>query len=73
MSNLVHNGDHYCSGDPECPMCDLRDSRVENTRLRKLLIERDGGTHDTDCKIHNPSIKRCTCGHDEVAALIGSE
>jgi len=43
---------------------------AENARLRELLRERDGGTHDVDCKIHRPSINRCNCGHDEVKALL---
>ena len=41
----------------------------ENETLRELLIERDGGTHDADCKVHNPGIKRCNCGHAEVVEL----
>ena len=41
--------------------------------LEALLIERDGGTHDDDCKIHNPGIKQCNCGHEEVNALLGSK
>ena len=45
----------------------------ENKKLRELLRERDGDTHDADCKINNPAIKRCNCGHDEVMALLGCE
>ena len=41
--------------------------RAEVERLRQLLLERDGGTHDSDCKIHNPGVGKCTCLHDEAA------
>ena len=37
--------------------------RIEE--LENLLKYRDGGTHDTDCKIHYDT-GRCTCGHDAV-------
>ena len=51
----------------------IAELEAENKALLELLIERDGGTHDADCKIHNPGIKRCNCGHDDVEALLGEQ
>jgi hypothetical protein len=47
--------------------------QAENAKLRELLAERDGGTHDADCKINRPAIKRCNCGHDEVMTALGGK
>lgn len=32
--------------------------------LENLLYQRDGGSHDADCKIHYG--RPCNCGHEEV-------
>jgi hypothetical protein len=51
----------------------VRDTAVEAItdieRLRALLIERDGGTHDPDCRSNYG--RKCNCGHDAVVATGG--
>ena len=42
----------------------------ERDSYRELLDLRDGGTHDADCKIHNPGVKQCNCWHDEVEKIL---
>jgi hypothetical protein len=43
---------------------------AEIARWKALLIERDGGNHDADCRIHNWPERGCSCGHlDVIAAL----
>jgi hypothetical protein len=49
--------------------------RVENENLRELLLERDGGVHDSDCPARWPEEYRnpvCKCGHDEAVRALGS-
>lgn len=41
--------------------------------LRGLLTERDGGSHDATCKIYNPKIQTCNCGHKEVRRYLEGE
>jgi len=36
------------------------------SELELLLMIRDGGSHDVDCKVNRPSIGICNCGHKEV-------
>ena len=50
----------------------VRRLSLENAELRKVLTERDGGSHDADCKAlhHWGPAKPCNCGHDEVVKLL---
>lgn len=34
------------------------------------LDERDGGTHDEDCKVFRPFINLCNCGHERTRATL---
>lgn len=45
--------------------------RAERNALRELLIHRDGGAHDGDCKVQYG--KSCNCGHDDVLKLLRGE
>ena len=47
--------------------------KAENQRLREALIERDGGSHDSDCKIYRMAIRKCTCGHDLAQQALNEE
>lgn len=46
------------------------DLEAERDELLAVLIDRDGGVHDMDCKVHNPHVRVCNCGHEEAQQLI---
>jgi len=35
-----------------------------------VLEDRDGGTHDDDCKVSRPVNGMCNCGHEEARATL---
>jgi len=42
-------------------------------KLEKMLIERDGGDHDNDCKFYKEHYgNQCNCGHSTVKEYFGS-
>jgi len=41
---------------------------ANNARLRDMLMQRDGGSHDIDCKKHRGM--PCNCMHDDVLNLL---
>ena len=51
---------------------ELAAANAREAGLRALLINRDGGSHDEDCKARRyaNSDGLCNCGHDEVVAAL---
>lgn len=50
----------------------IRRLKQQNAELTRLLKDRDGGAHDSDCatRYSNPN---CNCGHAEVKAFFDAE
>ena len=76
---------HYLKSAPNFELCDSLSGIIsqidnmttgllnENAALVKAARERDGGVHDSDCKINRTNNPVCNCGHDKLSALLQSE
>ena len=52
---------------------ELADCKAHIKELEDMLRERDGGTHDADCKaIRWNDESMCNCGHNDVVELLTS-
>lgn len=52
---------------------ELRQVQEENAKLKEAAREYSYNEHFPDCKINNPNIRRCNCGYEALAALLGGE
>ena len=70
------NGAARCTcviGQDALGVIDALRARVE--ALEGALRERDGGTHDEDCRWHHHwrQNRYCNCGHDRARAVLGGD
>lgn len=51
----------------------LDEYKKQDSLIRRLvgaLVNRDGGSHDSDCKKNRVHVLSCNCGHEEVDVLL---
>ena len=73
MASQASNGCDDIEGQLEFRVRSLEKERdqlkANNERLRDVLMQRDGGVHDSDCDIKYGR-KFCTCLHNETIKLL---
>ena len=62
------NNDKLLTSEKRCG--ELEEAKQKVQELERVLTERDGGVHDTHCKIYRHYDPVCTCGHDEAMKLL---